>query len=93
MSKPNWCPQEVWHATGMEFDKLYDAEPDLEGGCEQGIREMCARAILAAKAEEREAIASMLNDPGIDIKDRFAAVELVRKRGEVNTAHKNSEEV
>jgi len=53
---PADIPQDVWHATGMEFDKLYDAEPDLEGGCEWAIRAMAARMVIA----EREACAAHL---------------------------------
>ena len=62
MSKPDWCPQEVWCATKDAFDVLYENETDLEGGCEQGIREMCARAIMAAekRGEERESEACAL---------------------------------
>lgn len=46
MTKPNWCPEDIWLDTGMAFDQLYDAEPDLEGGCEQGVRVMAARAAM-----------------------------------------------
>lgn len=45
--RPADIPQDVWLDTGMEFDKLYDAEPDLEGGCEWAIRQMAARMVLA----------------------------------------------
>lgn len=54
------------------FDALYDAEPDLEGGCELGVRSMTARAILDERerchriASEAGNIANMLWNDNVD---------------------------
>lgn len=46
------------------------------------LREAICDAILAAKAEEREACALTLEDFGRDYRDRFEAADAIRKRGE-----------
>lgn len=48
-NRPDWCPSDVWLETGMKFDQLYDAEPNLEGGCEYGVRQMAARMVVAER--------------------------------------------
>lgn len=61
--KPDWCPADLWLDTGMAFDQLYDAEPDLKGGCETSIRSMAARIALA----ERERCTSIARACAMDI--------------------------
>lgn len=51
MSKPNDIPQDVWDRSLSAFDEMCRV---VEGSDD---REIIARAILAAKAEEREACA------------------------------------
>jgi hypothetical protein len=68
-NKPDWCPQDVWNDTGMQFDKLYDAEPDLEGGCEISIRTMAALMVM----EERERAANLA----------FKKIEELGRRGSI----------
>lgn len=58
MKRPGWCPKDVWYETGLAFDILYDADPAIEGGSEQGIREMSARSTLA----ERERCGAVANE-------------------------------
>ena len=53
-NKPDWCPQDLWDETSSAFDLLYESEPDLEGGCEYGIRSMAAAVAMVAIATERE---------------------------------------
>ena len=69
VNKPDWCPQDVWHDTGMKFDMLYDAEPDLEGGCEIGIRTVAALMVM----EERERAANLA----------FKKIEELGRRGSI----------
>lgn len=66
--KPYWCPADLWLDTGMAFDQLYDAEPDLEGGCEVGIRTMAARMVM----EERERCAKVCEAVGSDLDPQYA---------------------
>lgn len=53
MSKPDDIPQDVWDAACRAWDST-----DFPG------REMTARAIIAAKADEREACAQIADDAG-----------------------------
>ena len=64
MSKPDWCPQEVWDVAvcltkfalaGHTFEPTENVE--LE---EASVAAEIARAIMAAKAKEREAIQVLL---------------------------------
>ena len=61
-NKPDWCPQELWDETSSAFDVLYESEPDLEGGCEYGIRSMAAAVALVAIATERERAAKVCEE-------------------------------
>ena len=58
-NKPDWCPQDLWDETSSAFDVLYESEPDLEGGCEYGIRSMAAAVAMDAIATERERAAKV----------------------------------
>jgi hypothetical protein len=93
---PSDIPQDVWAAAEKAFDLALCNCTESSGGTEQfridSITPL-ARAILAAKAEEREACAAALEDLNTDLRDRFEAVAAIRKRGDVNTVSKNSEEV
>ena len=61
-NKPDWCPQDLWDETSSAFDVLYESEPDLEGGCEYGIRRMAAAVAMVAVATERERAAKVCED-------------------------------
>lgn len=61
-NKPDWCPQDLWDDTSSAFDVLYESEPDLEGGCEYGIRSMAAAVAMVAIATERERAAKVCED-------------------------------
>jgi hypothetical protein len=89
MGKPDWCPQDVW-------DKA-ESHRQLWARGPASIKEAVARAILAAKAEEREACAEAAFIPlqsyveAIQEGDSSAAVTFlilkgiqyaIRKRGE-----------
>ena len=63
MSRPEDIPESVWLEAGMLFDRLYDAEPNLEGGCYQGVTDTIARAIMA----ERERCAAIAEQAQIDL--------------------------
>lgn len=82
--KPEWCPKDVWSHTAVEFHNLYENEPDLEGGCEQAIREMLSINILAARQEGRKAgleeAAKIAGVSGIRLKRDIVAA--IRKAGE-----------
>ena len=73
--RPADIPQDVWSETGMEFDKLYDAEPDLEGGCEQAIRYMAARMVVAERERCARVALSFVRqhgEPGAVAENPFA---------------------
>ena len=59
-NKPEWCPQDLWDETSSAFNLLYESEPDLEGGCEYGIRSMAAAVAMVAIATERERAAKVV---------------------------------
>lgn len=59
MKRPEDIPVWAWALSQSVFDKVYDEEPDLEGGCEEGIVEAYARAIVTSVMVEREACAQM----------------------------------
>ena len=63
-NKPDWCPQDLWDETSSAFDLLYKSEPDLEGGCEYGIRSMAAAVAMVAIATERERCAKVCEAAG-----------------------------
>jgi hypothetical protein len=68
MSRPSDIPESVWLEAGMLFDRLYDAEPDLEGGCEQGVTDTIARAIMAERERAVKAIDRANTDvPNIEV--------------------------
>jgi hypothetical protein len=70
MSRPEDIPESVWLEAGMLFDRLYDAEPNLEGGCYQGVTDTIARAIMA----ERERAAKLCEDQAkLFSSDEYAA--------------------
>ncbi len=56
MSRPEDIPESVWLEAGMLFDRLYDAEPNLEGGCYQGVTDTIARAIMAERARTTDLV-------------------------------------
>lgn len=58
--KPDWCPQDVWAITGMEFDELYEQDDALEGGCEHGIRVSMAKLIMEARSQAFEEVLERL---------------------------------
>jgi hypothetical protein len=95
MSKPEDIPQDVWASAENALDDMLCNCLEASGTTEQfridSITPL-ARAILAAKAEEREACAVALEDLNVDYRDRFEAAASIRKRGEVNTAHKSETE-
>jgi hypothetical protein len=69
MSRPEDIPESVWLEAGMLFDRLYDAEPNLEGGCYQGVTDTIARAIMAERAAERERCASIADAYEVGARD------------------------
>lgn len=57
MDRPDWCPQDVWtKAVGCCMEMQVR---DMNTGCVIDAEIHVARAILAAKAEEREEIADI----------------------------------
>jgi len=56
MTRPEDVPEWAWLEAGMTFDLLYDACPDLDGGCEESFMRMVSRALIAAeqRGAERE---------------------------------------
>lgn len=71
-NKPDWCPQDLWDETSSAFDVLYESEPDLEGGCEYGIRSMAAAVAMVAIATERERAAKICEAVGSDLDPQYA---------------------
>lgn len=108
MSKPDDIPQDLWDHVERAVVPMGILGSDVGNRTVQN----CCRAIMAAKAEEREACASICdiaaehclqarnqhpllsklrvsNHGAMTLAEDLA--EVIRKRGEVNTAHKISE--
>lgn len=96
-TKPEDIPQDVWEAVGQIFHTVannhhaWGALEQLTPEWGADLQERIARAILAAKAEEREACAALCG--GLRHDDRnsesedwvagtFACQSAIRKRGE-----------
>ena len=60
MSKPDWCSTDVWDEAGDRADELHEVGDYMH----LESRKVIARAILAAKAEERENIAAYVEGKG-----------------------------
>ena len=71
-NKPDWCPQDLWGETSSAFDLLHETEPDLEGGCEYGIRSMAAAVAMVAIATERERCAKVCEAHYSDLEPQYA---------------------
>ncbi len=83
MSKPDDIPQDIWQSACVEFDKLYDADPQIEGGSENGIVEAIARAVLAERERltAPEFLARQIEAVGMVGKEAVSeAVEAERRR-------------
>lgn len=92
MSKPDWCPQNVWdEAWGVEAWARALYADDLTDSEKEEVVEAIAAAILAATEDEREACAQRVisyageagehNDPP-EIRHLTGIVRAIRKRGE-----------
>lgn len=62
MSKPDWCPQDVWEAACAEADKT-------SGASEHTVRKIAAHAILA----ERERCRAIANERAAQL---WAAIQM-----------------
>lgn len=111
MSRPEDIPQDIWDAAEAVGEAIYGRHErgwvmwPLVSEHGNPAQEIVARAILAAKAEEREACAELADaqavEPDPDEQDPYDDYEMgcrgtarrlaaaIRKRGEVNTAHKS----
>jgi hypothetical protein len=77
MSKPEDIPQDVWDSAGLEAMKFVDwlGRGDLDSDAEHVLTVSISNAVMAAKAEEREACArlSFLMGKGLEIKALHSA--------------------
>ena len=82
MSKPEDIPQDVWDRAERHFDDFLRCPSETFRPAVQTI----ARAIMAAKAEEREACAKIIDANAFGnqaiIRAMVVAAHAIRKRGE-----------
>ena len=100
MSKPEDIPADVWAAALVPLHAIEHL--DLATHEWIDLHEAIARLIIAAKAEEREACALLMNDIGAqeekhcgltrEVQNYYRMRNAIRRRGDVNTTHKHNSE-